>query len=79
MLPRQEEAALQEVLRRLTESGARSALRICGKSNLTALEKAAEEGIGFPCTLLTAGTDRTLEELLKRHNLTEESQEERHD
>lgn len=79
MLPRQEEAALQEVLRRLTESGARSALRICGKSNLTALEKAAEEGIGFPCTLLTAGTDRTLEELLKRHNLTEESQEEHHD
>lgn len=79
MLPRQEEAALQEVLRRLTESGARSALRICGKSNLTALEKAAEEGTGFPCTLLTAGTDRTLEELLKRHNLTEESQEEHHD
>jgi len=79
MLPRQEEAACTEVLRRLCECKVRSAVRICGKSNLTALQKAMERESVPPCTLLSAGTDRTLEDLLKRHNLTAEELEENDD
>ncbi len=75
MLPRQEEAAVSEVIRQLSERTVRSVVRICSKSNLTALEKQMEKGSLPPCTLLQAGTDRTLEDLLKRHNLTAEELE----
>lgn len=75
MLPRQEEAAVKEVLLRLCECTVRSVVRICAQSNLSALQKQMEEGALPPCTLLRAGTDRTLEELLKRHHLTADALE----
>ncbi len=70
MLPRQEDAAVGEVLRCLGSGTARSVVRICAKSNLAALEKQIKETQLPDCTLLQAGTDRTLEELLQKHNLT---------
>lgn len=73
MLPRQEEAAVKEVIRSLSERSARSVIRICSKSNLSALQKQADAGQISPCTLLQAGTDRTLEDLLQRYNLTAKS------
>lgn len=82
MLPRQEEAAACAVLRQLSGTNARSLVRICGKSNLSVLQKKSEIGILPPCTALQIGTDYTLEELLKRHRLTPqhlESEEEKND
>ncbi len=70
MLPRQEEAAVSEVLLRLSDRNTRSVIRICSKSNLSVLQKKAEGKLIPPCTTLQAGTDRTLEELLQRHRLT---------
>ncbi len=70
MLPRQEEAAVSEVLLRLAERNSRSVVRICSKGNLAVLQKNTEGGRLPPCTFLEAGTDRTLEELLQRHRLT---------
>ena len=78
MLPRQEEAAAREVLARLCDSGARSVVRLCAQSNLSALQKLTDGGVLPPCTFLRAGTDRTLEDLLKRHNLTAEELEGSH-
>ena len=75
MLPRQEEAAVREVIRRLSECSVRSVIRICSRSNLAVLEKSMEQGNLPSCALLQAGTDRTLEDLLKRHNLTAEELE----
>lgn len=69
MLPRQEEAALNAVLTGLSDRPARTVVRVCAKSNLTALKKKIDERLLPPCTLLKAGEDRTLEELLKRHDL----------
>lgn len=69
MLPRQEEAALHAVLTGLSDRPARTVVRICAKSNLTALQKKIDERLLPPCTLIKAGEDRTLEELLKRHDL----------
>lgn len=74
MLPRQEEAAVSEVLLRLADRNSRSVVRICSKSNLAVLQKKID-GKQLPsCTLLQIGTDRTLEELLQRHHLTVEKE-----
>lgn len=70
MLPRQEEAAAERVLISLCEKTVRSVLRICSKSNLTALQNCVRDGKIPPCSFLQAGNDRTLEELLLRHRLT---------
>ncbi|MBO5248246.1 MAG: hypothetical protein J6B54_02990 [Clostridia bacterium] len=74
MLPRQEDAAVTEVLLRLAEQNTRSVVRICSKSNLSVLEKKVYGNLLPSCTLLQVGTDRTLEELLQRHRLTEEKE-----
>lgn len=76
MLPRQEDAAVTEVLKQLAGRNVRSVVRICHKSNLSALEKKAEDGIIPPFTPLQAGQDSTLEELLNRHKLTAQHLEE---
>lgn len=73
MLPRQEEAAAKAVLLYLSERSTRSVVRITAQSNLAALQKQSEEGTLPPCIFVRAGTDRTLEDLLKRHQKTEES------
>lgn len=74
MLPRQEDAAVSEVLLRLAEHNTRSVVRICSKSNLNVLQNKIDQKQLPPCTLLQAGTDRTLEELLQRHKLTPEKE-----
>lgn len=76
MLPRQEEAAVNEVILRLNDQHPRSVIRICSKSNLSILQKKMDGGLLPPCTLLQIGTDRTLEELLQRHKLTAQCLEE---
>ncbi|MBQ1217882.1 MAG: hypothetical protein IIX85_07975 [Clostridia bacterium] len=76
MLPRQEDAAAAEVIDTLSKTCTRSVVRICCKSNLTALQKRMDGGTLPPCTLLQVGTDYTLEELLQRHKLTAKHLEE---
>lgn len=76
MLPRQEEAAVSEVIRPLAERAVRSVVRIRSKSNLAALQRMIRENILPPCALTQAGADRTLEDLLKEHSLTAEELEE---
>lgn len=75
MLPRQEEAAVQEVVRPLTEGAVRAVIRIRNKSNLGALQRLIQENTLRPCTLLQVGCDHTLEDLLKQHSLTAEELE----
>ena len=75
MLPRQEEAAVGEVIRPLAEGSARGVIRIRSKSNLAALQRRIQEKTLPPCVLLQVGTDRTLEDLLKEHSLTAEELE----
>lgn len=74
MLPRQEEAAVNEVLLRLADRNTRSVVRICSKGNLAVLQKKMDGNQLPSCTLLQMGTDRTLEELLQRHHLTVEKE-----
>ena len=76
MLPRQEEAAVGEVIRPLAERAVRSVIRIRSKSNLAALQRRIRENTLPPCVLIQAGADRTLEDLLKEHSLTAEELEE---